>query len=142
MRARSFRRSLTALAATGALLLAAAPAQAAAGDVDATFGTAGVSTVPIAGASWNVPLVERPGGGFVIAWDGNPFSTFGVSGFDANGDPDNSYGTTAGTTSVMPPIDDVDLADSAIDSQGRVVVTGWTDEATDGMFVARFTANG
>jgi uncharacterized delta-60 repeat protein len=79
----------------------------------------------------------------VIAWSAG--NQVGVSGFLATGGPDGDFGSGGTSTITVPGSSNVDVVDSAVDGDGRIVVVGFAyilNLDTFRMVVARFTASG
>jgi uncharacterized delta-60 repeat protein len=129
-----------------ALVLQASAAPAEDGELDRSFGSGGVVLTPTAGT---VSFDPAGGRAMVVQPDGRIV----VAGFDANdlvvmrhladGTPDPSFGV--GGTLVTDPVgsDDDELLDMALQSDGRIVVVGWTH--TGGLphlVLARYDADG
>lgn len=98
---------------------------AAPGDVDTTFGTAGVVTVPLSGASQLFDVVSQPDGKLVgVGYTTTPSNTdVLVMRLTANGGFDSSFGSLGIVTTPVGSGNDFGLA-VAIDSFGRIVVAG------------------
>lgn len=125
------------------MLLVAQLAAAAGGDVDTTFGDAnGIGGDSLgSGLDTGVSVVPRAGGGLVLAW--SKATSVGVSGFDAAGVMDASFGSSGGSEVAIPSATAVRANDAVVDAQGRILVVGDYQPATlCGFFVARFEAGG
>jgi uncharacterized delta-60 repeat protein len=135
---------LSAAAAALTLLAAcAAGAAAAPGDIDPTFGDAGLSVVDLDGSDFVAEIAQRPDGRIVIGGSLTPtgddtnFDGF-VAQLGVNGALDASFGAGTGWTRFANnPADGI--ADIALRPDGRIVAVGNTNR--DGL-AARFTAGG
>jgi uncharacterized delta-60 repeat protein len=138
---------LSAAAAALTLLAAcAAGAVAAPGDLDPTFGDAGLSVVDLGGSDFVSEIAQRPDGRIVIGGTLAPPPAFDDSNFDgfvaqlgAKGALDGSFGTGGGGFLQIARSPADGISDIAIRPDGRIVAVGNTNG--DGL-VARLPAAG
>ena len=111
--------------------------RAAAGDLDCTFGAAGIVDLNL-GSAATYDAVQQSDGTIVAM--GGMTGTLRLSRFLPDGDLDLTFGVGGSTTFALPD----SLARAlAIDSSGRFVVVGETTNGGDSeVWVARFTAAG
>jgi uncharacterized delta-60 repeat protein len=129
-------------------LAGATAAQAAPGDLDASFGQAGVATMDLHHNAFGNALVVQSDGKIVVA--GTAISPSGQTSdvvtarFTEQGAPDTSYGV-AGTGAAQPDFGHNETGyAAALQPDGKVLVAGDIDQDR-GMsrpLVARFSANG
>ena len=138
------RRLLLTVAAVATMLVGSSlPAAAAPGDVDESFGTLGLLTIPVTGVGGGVGITRGPEGRFVVSWAAD--DQVGVSGFVASGEPDGGFGSGGSSSITVPGATNVDVSDSVVDGNGRTVVVGFAyilNLDTVQMMVARFTESG
>jgi len=112
----------------------------AGGNLDPSFGSGGQVSNTIAGAAIKIDASGR----IVIAGyasNGSDYD-FAVARFDANGNPDLTFGTGGKVLAPIGTSNDFGTA-AAIDSSGRIVVAGSARVGTsDDFAVARFDASG
>lgn len=146
-----FLRISAAAAVTGALLVFAGSAGAAAGDLDPLFGTGGFATAP-ANATYPTTganeIALTPSGQILAAGnflDGG-VRYLSVQRFNANGSIDTSFGDGGLATLAMPPNTVIDVAGIGEQPGGAVVVGARkysTAVSGSGVFaVFRFTQSG
>ncbi|MBI1915606.1 MAG: tandem-95 repeat protein [Planctomycetes bacterium] len=115
------------------------------GNLDASFGTGGVTTVDLGADAAINGLALDASGGIVVAGsfgNGNGQNGF-LARFDASGHFDPSFGS--GGTAVIDLGFGADMANGiAVQSDGKLVVTGaaTTEIGTSDIFVARFDTSG
>jgi uncharacterized delta-60 repeat protein len=142
------RGGLAVVAALAGLLAGAAAAQAAPGDLDTSFGQAGIATIVLPHNAFAQALVVQPDGKTVVA--GNAISASGqttdvvTARFTQAGAPDTAYGI-AGNGVAQPDFgaNETGYA-AALQPDGKILVAGDSDEDR-GMtrpLVTRFNANG
>lgn len=105
-----------------------APAQAAPGDLDPSFGTGGKALidVPSAGTRWTQAMAIQPDGKLVVAGRAN--DDFLVARLNSDGSLDTSFGGL-----VMVDFDINDSANAvAIQPDGKIVVAGHTSDTSAG----------
>lgn len=133
-----------------ALLLTAAVALAAGGDLDASFGNGGrVTRNPLdngVGGDGRAVLVQKDGkilvaGNLVFANGGGSGATLGVWRFLSNGDLDQTFGDLG--VAFLPLEDDGSVDAMALQPNGAVVIAGRAKVGSVyQVIVARFTAGG
>lgn len=117
---------------TLAVLLAAPPAHALPGDLDATFGSGGIVTTPVgAGDDQALGVLLLPGGGAMVAgWTHNGTDRdIALAAYDAAGLLVPTFGSGGVVTTPVGTGDDVAEAIAA-GRDGRPVVAGWTVTGT------------
>lgn len=126
----------------------AGAAGAAPGDLDTSFGQAGVATIVLPHNAFGRALVVQPDGKIVVA--GTAVSASGQTSdvvtarFTQQGAPDTSYGV-AGTGVAQPDFGSNETGyAAALQPDGKIVVAGDTDadQGTERPLVTRFTVNG
>jgi uncharacterized delta-60 repeat protein len=129
-------------------LAGAAAAQAAPGDLDTSFGQAGVATVDLHHNAFGNAVIVQPDGKIVVA--GTAISPSGATSdvvtarFTQQGAPDTSYGVT-GTGASQPDFGHNETGyAAALQPDGKILVAGDidADRGMDRMLVTRFSANG
>jgi uncharacterized delta-60 repeat protein len=119
------RTSLALLAVLVALcaLAAAAPAALAHGRLDTSFGSSGTATVTL-------PKTEERIGGFQIAPEGRVCLLLASTllAFEKDGEVAAGFGED-GRVSIAPAVGEGETTGLAVDSQGRLLVTGSTHQA-------------
>lgn len=132
-----------------AIALAAAPeAQAAPGDLDTSFGQAGMATIVLPHNAFGNAMIVQPDGSIVVA--GTAVSANGQTSdvvsarFTPQGAPDTSYGV-AGTGASQADFgaNETGYA-AALQTDGKIVVAGDrdADRGMERVLVTRFNANG
>jgi uncharacterized delta-60 repeat protein len=143
-RASRLPRALLVLGVLLALCLGAATAQASSGyrGLDPSFGNAGIARV-------TVPQADRHIGGFEVAADGRIFVLDGsqLLAFESDGTPAAGFGEGGRVAIVVPARGEEEGEPSAlaIDSQGRLLVTGSAhlqSQSAYEAYVIRLLANG
>jgi uncharacterized delta-60 repeat protein len=109
------------------------------GNVDGSFGTDGVVTMPAESFPW--AAIVQPDGRIVVAWharSGAPYRGV-IARFLADGTPDPDFGTGGvQDTGASGPIPDALLADDG----GKVVVAGKTEDEAMSFLLARYDFDG
>lgn len=128
-----------------AVVVSASAAQAAPGDLDPSFGSGGkVSTAIGPGDNGTAGIALQGNGKVVVAGtaDSGTDLDFAVVRYNADGTLDPSFGGGGKVMITVGPGDDVGR-DVAIQSDGKVVVAGTTDQGDDSDFaLVRLDANG
>jgi uncharacterized delta-60 repeat protein len=114
-------------------------AQAAAGDLDSTFGAGGkVTTLVGTGAAAN-DVVIQPDGKIVIAGGANVSNgSILLIRYNSDGSLDNSFGSGGISTTVSP----VGIRAMALQADGKIVLVGATGSEIPQIFLFRFNGNG
>jgi uncharacterized delta-60 repeat protein/uncharacterized repeat protein (TIGR01451 family) len=135
---------LTVIAAMGFVLQAAAPALAAPGDLDTTFGTGGKVTTPIgSGHEQGRGVAIQPDGKIVLAGYsvGSTFD-FALARYTTTGALDSTFGTGGKVTTPIGAGEDVAQA-VAIQADGKIVAAGYSNiGSTLDFAVVRYTTTG
>jgi uncharacterized delta-60 repeat protein len=136
------RHRIHAVQALGAVVLAAAlptAAVAAAGDLDATFGSGGKVATDLSGFNDRASAIAvQPDGKIVVAGTTNvfaPASAFLVTRYNADGSLDQGFGIGGKATAV----DGGNASALAVQADGKIVVAG---SAHGDFALARFTTSG
>ena len=128
--------------AEGSFLLARYNAD---GTLDATFGVGGIATTPIGGIddSANAVVLQRDGKIIIAgyAWNGSDYR-FALARYTSSGILDPSFGT-GGTvlTSGKDGVDELAFA-AALQTDGKIVVVGYSGSDTNSFALARYTSDG
>jgi uncharacterized delta-60 repeat protein len=145
------RTHRVALAAALALIGTAAPAAAAPGDLDPTFGKGGITISDLAGSGRNdhaEDVAVQPDGRIVVAGrahTGPNRDDFYVARYEADGTLDPTFGTGGAQTTGFDNGDGRDHAHGlALQPDGRIVVVGESEQQGQGIqfAVARFLPDG
>ena len=121
------RSGLLALLALPASLLFAAPAAAAPGDLDATFGDAGLVTENVGtgdGRFRGEAVLRQPDGRIIVGGSTESDSQFVVARYLTNGSLDPSFGGGDGVTIVSVGAYLSNLRDMALQGDGKIVAVG------------------
>jgi uncharacterized delta-60 repeat protein len=142
------KRSAGVLLTVAVLVLAAWPlpnALAAGGTLDTTFGTLGKVTTAIgsAGDVANAVAIQADGKIVTAGWSYNGTDDdFALARYNTNGSLDTTFDTDGKVTTAIGTSDDVALS-VAIQSDGKIVAAGWSNNGTDRDFaLARYNADG
>lgn len=142
---------LIAVLAAGALAVSSAPALAAPGDLDSTFGTGGKLTFAPPGLSLTgaADVAVQPDGKVVFVgsgYDGTGEQDFFATRVNTNGALDGTFGNGGVTILDFNGVNTKDTAAAlALQPDGKVVVAGQTESLSDGTLdaaVARLDADG
>jgi uncharacterized delta-60 repeat protein len=138
---RHARTIVVAVAAVWALLGHGA-AFALVSDWDASFGTGGSTTVAVGGSATVSGIVQRDDGSFIVGTSVN--ASFMTVALTQGGDLLDTYGTGGISSTPIPGVSSVGVADVALQSNGRVVLAGYgsSNSGTDVFVVARFKTGG
>ena len=138
------RRSSFIFAVTCTIVMAfASIAFADPGDVDASFGSLGHAILDLPGFDQVGAMDRQSTGKIVVAGDPNANSVHVFRLLPAGG-LDAGFGVGGSRTLTVPGVTEFTASDLAIQSNDRIVVTGWADVATGNspFVVARFLAGG
>ncbi|HYH50024.1 MAG TPA: Ig-like domain-containing protein [Acidimicrobiia bacterium] len=121
--------------------VAVSPAQAAAGDLDPTFGGDGIVTTDFGGYDSAAALAIQPDGKLVVAgYTSGQTDDAIVARYKANGGLDSTFSTDGIAATDFGGYDAVSAV--AVQDDGKIVVAGHTSGQRDDSVVARFNANG
>src|SRR5262245_14798615 len=135
-----FRFSVVVSAAL--VLSTATVAFAAAGDVDAGFGTLGHATFDFPDLD-RVAGVDRQSNGKIVVAGDNGGNWFQVTRFSADGVSDGTFGSGGYRTIQITGTADATARDLAIQANDKILVAGYMlSGGTDTMVLARFRAGG
>lgn len=113
------------------------------GSLDNTFGNNGIITTPIGGNNdRGTAGVLQPDGKIVVFgdYDAGGHDAVFLLRFNSNGTLDNSFGTNG---KVVTQIGNYDGArDILLQSDGKIVITGGTNNPSPKMYLARYDSNG
>lgn len=143
---RPVRFLMALLLALGPLFaFAASPAWAADGDLDASFGAAGVVTTPIGSRDDIINRVAVQNDGKVVAagqtWNGANWD-IALTRYNSNGSLDTSFGGSGKVVTAIGSGDDI-AQGLAIQSDGKIVVAGTSHNGSDYDFaLVRYNSNG
>ena len=137
------------LAACIFLLIATAPAFAAPGDLDLTFGTGGKVSTDFGSSSKGGSVVVQSDGKILVAGyagdDGvSPLNVdFALARYNANGSMDTTFNGTGQVTTVYGNGVSFDVVSMAVQSDGKILVAGTTGTFPDYDFaLVRYNADG
>jgi uncharacterized delta-60 repeat protein len=138
---RHARTIVIAMAAVWALVGHGA-AVALVSDTDPAFGTGGSTTVAVGGSASVSGIVQRDDGSFIIGTSVN--ASFMTVALMQGGDPLTTYGSSGISSTPIPGMSSVGVADVALQPDGRVVLAGfgYANTGSDRFVVARFRAGG
>ncbi len=121
--------------------LPVAPATAAPGDLDPTFGSGGMVDISGFGTPTRAGGMTLQSDGKIVTVGETVSEDWAISRFNSDGTPDTSFSGDGLQTLDMGGSDSA--ADVAIQSDGKLVVVGWASVAGRDVFgVARFKADG
>ncbi|HEV8623968.1 MAG TPA: Ig-like domain-containing protein [Acidimicrobiia bacterium] len=142
---RNFVRPARALLAAASVLsllgVVASPAHAAAGDLDSSFGAGGKLTTDFGGYEGASAVAIQSDGKIVVAgYTSGASEDFAVARYNTNGSPDSSFDGDGKLTTDFGGYEGASAV--AIQSDGKIVVAGYTSGASDDFAVARYNSNG
>ena len=136
------RRALAGAFATVALAATAAPAFGAAGDLDPSFGTGGIS-LDGQPPSQLESVHARPDGKVVLTGTDPTGDDFWAEQLTSVGTPDPTFGTAGVVTTDLLEQSDDGLNASALQPDGKLLLAGWSSKANTGsMSLVRYLADG
>lgn len=116
------------------------------GDLDSTFGTAGISVKQVANDVTRSVVVQSDGKIVLVGFSSLVSDTSIILlRFNSDGTLDTSFGTNGVTTTTIEPSANSWAVSAALQSDGKIVVVGHYYKSADStlrMYVARYTAHG
>jgi uncharacterized delta-60 repeat protein len=137
------RRALAGAFATAATIAAtAAPAFGAAGDLDASFGTGGISLAAHPPSQLKSVLAQ-PDGKVVLTGTDDSGQDFWAQRLTSVGTPDPTFGKTGVVTTDLLDQTEDEVRASALQPDGKLVLVGWSSQAnTASMSLVRYLDDG
>jgi uncharacterized delta-60 repeat protein len=135
------RRALAG-AVAAAMAAAAGPAFGAAGDLDPSFGTGGISLADHPPRQLEA-VHARPDGKVVLTGTDESGNDFWAKRLTSVGTPDPTFGRAGVVTTDLLEQTEDDIKASAVQPDGKLVLAGWSSTATTGsMSLARYLDDG